>query len=121
MTEKELSQDGLEPSAASGAHPADWTPPPRDLRLQAFWGGMLAGVALGLALAAVMYVVQHASPKCVTDGCPGDSIGGNVVLVLFLGLVIGFGLGIGLAAVAPMPAKTAAPAQPETTRPGQSR
>jgi MFS superfamily sulfate permease-like transporter len=67
---------------------------------------MLAGIAIAVALAAVMHVIQQASPNggappCQGVGCPGYSIRNSVLLVLFLGLIIGLGLGIGLAAAVP--------------------
>ena len=71
---------------------------------------MVAGIGLAGALAVVMHVIQQESGS-------GYSIGGSVLLVLFLGLIIGSALGIGLAAAVPegaaaVPEGTAASAAP---------
>jgi hypothetical protein len=61
-------------------------------------------VAIAIALAVVMHVIQQLSPgnpPCSGVGCSADSISGYVVLVLVLGLAIGLGLGFGLAAAVP--------------------
>jgi hypothetical protein len=57
---------------------------------------MLAGMAIAIGLAAVMHVIQQASPNGFSF-----SIVRSVLLVLFLGLIIGCGLGMGLAASVP--------------------
>jgi hypothetical protein len=67
---------------------------------------MLAGIAVAVALAVVMHVIQQASPNgglppCAGVGCGGYSIHASVLVVLLLGPVIGLGLGIGLAAGVP--------------------
>ena len=91
------------PNADPAQYPSGATKTPPDRKSQAFGGGMLAGMAIAIALAVVMHVVQQASPN-------GFSIGGSVLLVLFLGLIIVSGLGMGLAAAVPeMTADYAAP------------
>jgi hypothetical protein len=103
MNEKQPSRGGQEPPAAAGAQPAPSWPPPPNRRLQAFTGGMLAGIALGGGLAVVLYVIKKLSPNSAAacgTGC-GYGIGGSVTLVLFLGVIIGLGLGIGFAAAVP--------------------
>jgi hypothetical protein len=64
---------------------------------------MLAGLAIGAGLAAVMHVMEELSPSSAANcgvGC-GKGITGSVVLVVFLGLIIGLGLGMGFAAAVP--------------------
>jgi hypothetical protein len=119
MNEKQPSQSGREPPAALGAQPAP-LPFLLDRRRQAFWGGMLAGISIGIGLAIVLHVTQEGSPNggyppCAGDGCPGYSIGGTVLLVLFLGLMTGLGLGIGFAAA--VPDRTADSAAPRHATP----
>jgi hypothetical protein len=107
MNEKQPSQGGQEPPAAAGAQPAPRALLPLDRRGQAFWGGMLAGMAIAVGLAVVMHVIQQASPNggyapCTGVGCPGYSIADSMLLVLIVvGPIIGFGLGMGLRAVVP--------------------
>jgi hypothetical protein len=121
MNEKKLSQGGQEPPAAAGAQPAPIPLLPLDRRGQAFWGGMLAGIAIAIGLAVVMHVIQQASPNgayapCTGVGCPGYSIADSMILVLIVvGPIIGFGLGMGLRAVVPEgTAGSAAPHQATT-------
>ncbi len=109
MNEQQPSPGDQAPAASGGPAPSGPTPKPPlppNRKSQAFWGGMLAGVAIAIALAVVMHVIQQASPNggypaCVGTGCPGYSIGGSVAVVLLLGLLIGLGLGTGLAAAVP--------------------
>jgi hypothetical protein len=108
MNEKQPSQGGQEPPAAAGAQPAPRPVLPLNRRSQAYWGGMLAGMAIAIGLAVVMSVSQRESPS-------GYSIGGSVLLVLFLGLLIGCGLGMGLAAA--VPERTADSAAPRHATP----
>ena len=64
---------------------------------------MLAGLAIGVGLAAVMHVMEELSPSSAANcgvGC-GKGITGSAVLVVFLGLIIGLGLGMGFAAAVP--------------------
>lgn len=82
-----------------------------DRRVQAFSGGMLAGLAIGGGLAIAMYVIEQMSPTSAANcgvGC-GRGITGYVVLVLCIGLVIGIGLGMGFSAAVPQTADSAAP------------
>jgi len=100
MNEKQPSPGGQEPPAAAGAQPAPRQP---NRKLQAFTGGMLAGIAIGAGLAVVLYVIAQLSPISSANcgsGC-GYDISGSVTLVLILGLIIGLGLGMGLAAAVP--------------------
>lgn len=63
----------------------------------AAWGGVLAGLGFGIALAFLMRVIELASPEG-----PGLSIGGSIFGVLTLGgLVLGVGLGMAFAAMIP--------------------
>lgn len=131
MNEPQPSQGGQDPPAASGGQAAPRPPapkpvPPPNRRGQAFWGGMLAGMAIAIALAVVMHVIQQASPNgshppCEGNGCPGYSIHGSVLLVLFLGLIIGLGLGIGLAAAVPETTADSAALRPGCGRPAVRR
>ena len=103
MNEKQPPQDGQEPLATAGAQPAPRPPPPDRRLVQAWVGGMLAGIAIGFGLAVVMYVMEHLSPNSAANcgvGC-GYGIRGSVVLVVLLGLIIGLGLGMGFAAAVP--------------------
>jgi hypothetical protein len=63
MIEEQPSQEGLEPSAVAGAQPAPGQPQLQDPKVHAFGGGMLAGIAIGIALAVVLHVIQQASPN----------------------------------------------------------
>jgi hypothetical protein len=108
MNDKQPSQGAQKPPAAADVQPAPRAPRPPDRWLQAFWGGLLAGSAIAIALAVVMRVIQQASPN-------GFSIRGSVLVVLFLGLVIGGGLGLGLAAA--VPDRTADSAAPRHATP----
>jgi len=97
MSEKQRSQGGQESVAAAfgaAGSSGGWDslmaglpasgPPLRDRRRRAWFGGMLAGIAVAIGLALVMHVIQQASPN-------GSyfSITGSVLLVLLLGLIIG--------------------------------
>jgi hypothetical protein len=106
MNEKQPSEGGPESVAAAFAAAGSsggWDslmagqralgPPLRDRRRRAWFGGMLAGVAIAIGLALVMHVIQQASPNGAYL-----SITGSVLLVLLVGLIIGLGLGMGLAA-----------------------
>jgi hypothetical protein len=63
----------------------------------AAWGGVLAGLGFGIAIAFLMRVIEQASPE---EGALG--IGGEVFGVLTLGgLVLGIGLGMAFAALIP--------------------
>lgn len=78
---------------------------PPDPHVQAFSGGMLAGIGIAIGLALVMHVIQETS----TIGYD-VSLNWSVFGVLLLGLIIGAGLGLGfLAAVPPGTADSAAP------------
>jgi hypothetical protein len=78
---------------------------PPDRHVQAFSGGMLAGIGIAIGLALVMHVVQETS----TIGY-AVNLDSSVFGVLFLGLIIGGGLGLGfLAAVPDRTADSAAP------------
>jgi hypothetical protein len=94
MNEKQPSQGRQEPLAAAGAQPAP-RPPEPNRRLQAYTGGILAGIAIGVGLAVVMHAIEQRTPGS------GHGITGNVVLVVFIGLVIGLGLGMGFDAAVP--------------------
>ena len=100
MNEQQPSHGGQAPAASSPPTPRPAQPNPTAL---AFWGGMLAGIAIAIALAIVLHVIQRLSPgnpPCSGYGCD-NGIGGDVFLVLLLGPVIGLGLGIGFGAAVP--------------------
>ena len=106
MSEKQPSQGGQESAAAAfdaAGSSGGWDSvmaglppsgrPLRDRRQRAWFGGMLAGIAIGIGLALVMRVIQQASPNGAYF-----SITDSVLLVLLVGLIIGLGLGMGFAA-----------------------
>jgi hypothetical protein len=100
MNEQQSSNGGQAPAASSPPAPRPAQPSRTAL---AFYGGMLAGIAIAIALAIVMHVIQRLSPgnpPCSGYGCD-NGIGGDVFLVLLLGPVIGLGLGIGFGAAVP--------------------
>jgi hypothetical protein len=93
------------PSQPGTPYRAAMTPP--DRHVQAFSGGMLAGIGIAIGLALVMHVIQETS----TIGYE-VSLDWSVFGVLFLGLIIGAGLGLGfLAAVPDRTTDSAAPGQ----------
>jgi hypothetical protein len=67
-------------------------PPDRNPRRQmAVWGGILAGLGIGLALACLMHVIEQSSP----NGSYGSGIGGLTALVVIVaGPAIGLGFGV---------------------------
>ena len=106
MSEKQPSEAGQKSVVAAfsaASSPGGWDslmagqrasgPPLRDRRRRAWFGGMLAGIAIAIGLALVMHVIQQASPNGAYF-----SITGSVLLVLLVGLIIGLGLGMGLSA-----------------------
>jgi hypothetical protein len=66
-------------------------------RPMAVFGGLLAGIGIGIALASVFHIIEQASPNGF-----GSGIGGTVALVVLLaGPAIGLGLGMMAAALIP--------------------
>lgn len=118
MNDQQPSQGGDSP-AASGAQPAARPLAPGPLTVQsarrqmAIWGGILAGLGIGIGFAFLMHVIQQASPNYGQF-----SIGGSVWGVLLLaGPVFGLGLGLALAALIPAlpvgPGEGAEPDEPD--------
>jgi hypothetical protein len=60
-------------------------------RQMAVWGGILAGLGIGIALACLMHVIEESSP----NGSYGSGIGGLTALVVIVaGPAIGLGFGV---------------------------
>jgi hypothetical protein len=103
MSEKRPFQNGQESLPAAGTQAPPRLLLPNRRRAEAWWGGMMAGIAIGAGLAVVMHVMEKLSPSSAANcgvGC-GYGISGGVVLVMFLGPIIGLGLGMGFAAAVP--------------------
>jgi hypothetical protein len=63
----------------------------------AAWGGVLAGLGFGFALAFLMHVIAQASPEAGAFNIAGSIFG----VVTLGGLLLGIGLGMVFAAVIP--------------------
>ena len=81
MNEKQPPQAGQDPLAIAGAQPSPVPSLPDPRRAQAWWGGMLAGIAIGVGLAVVMHVIEKLSPNSAANcgvGCGYGILNGDV-------------------------------------------